>query len=171
MKILILLVSALVVFAALFSGCSTLEEVFPMPDETADPTPTTAVGTATPLPTLGELEPLDAAYCLESPPDAHELEFTVLRFFASGVVLQVNVKGQSSCSETWEYIAPYLKEGATDIYSHGEYQYSQGQIRFALAPAGSDEMAGEISGVIDGSELILDIQGTQKVYVLVYGGE
>jgi hypothetical protein len=166
----IFLLLAMMFFILVFAGCSVLQEVAPLPDETANPTATTAIVTATPLPTLGELEPLDAAYCLESAPDAHEKEFFVIRFFSSGVVMQVTVKGQSSCKETWEYIDPYLKESATDIYNHGEYEYSQGQVRFALAPAGSDEMAGEINGRIEDNQLILDQQGTEKIYNLVYGG-
>lgn len=125
-----------------------------------------AVTTA--VPTLGELEPLDAAYCKDPAPDAHEVEFSVLRFFPSGVVLHVTVKGQNSRIKTWNYIKSYLKETATDTFSHGEYQYSQGQIQFALAPAGSDEMAGTIYGRIEEDKMILDQQGTEMIYYLVY---
>ena len=125
--------------AVLITGCDTLTGAMPSAQEAGTPVP---AATRTPAPTLGELEPLDAAYCMESAPDAHETEYSVLRFFPSGVVLQVTVKGQESCEETWEYIKSYLKETATDTFSHGEYQYSDGLIQFALAPAGSDEMAG-----------------------------
>jgi hypothetical protein len=48
--------------------------------------------------------------------------YKLLRFFPSGVILEVTVKGQSSCQETWDYIAPYLFETATDTFNHGEYQ-------------------------------------------------
>ncbi|MBT3319844.1 MAG: hypothetical protein HN948_06510 [Clostridia bacterium] len=168
-QIFLLMAGMLLVFFT--AGCSVLQEIVPLPGETANPTATTAIVTATPLPTLGELEWLDAAFCLQSEPDAHELEFFVLRFFKSGVVMQVTVKGQDSCKQTWEYINPFLKETATDIYNHGEYEYSQGQIRFALAPPGSDEMSGEVNGRIEDNQLILEQQGTEKIYNLVYGGK
>ncbi len=167
-KLILLAVGLLLLF--IFVGCDTIEEVFPMPDETANPTPTPRSETSTPLPTLGELTALDAAYCLQSDPDAHELEFNIIRFFPSGVVMQVNIKGQKSCSEAWEYLEPFLIETATDIYSHGEYQHSEGEVRFALAPPGSDETSGEVTGRIEGDELIITLQGTQKTYTRVYGG-
>jgi len=168
-QIFLLIAGVLVFFLA--AGCSALQEIVPLPDETANPTATPVASEATPMPTLGELEQLSAAYCLPPAPDAHEVEFTIYRFFKSGMVMQVTVKGQKTCAEAWDYINPYLKESATDIYSHGEYEYSEGQIRFALAPPGSDEVAGTISGRIEGDEMILELQGTERTYDLVYGGE
>lgn len=158
-----------IVVALLFflTGCDVLFGTVPSSDgESAS----VLASTGTPLPTLGELEPLDAAYCMESAPDAHEKEYSVLRFFESGVVLQVTVEGRDSCEETWDYIKSYLKETATNTFSHGEYQYSKGQIRFSLAPPGSDEMAGEVTGRIEEDKMILQQQGTEMIYVLVYGG-
>ena len=165
-KVICLAVCIVLVF--LVAGCDALTGTIPSSQETGTPVP---AATSTPVPTLGDLEPLDAAYCMESAPDAHETEYSVLRFFPSGIVLQVTVKGQKSCEETWDYIKSYLKETATDTFSHGEYQYSDGQIQFALAPAGSDEMAGTVSGRIEDDELILQQQGTEMVYILVYGGK
>ncbi len=166
MKKKIIPVIAVLVF--FLTGCEALTGTMPTIETTDTPAPKV---TSTPVPTLGEMEPLDAAYCMESAPDAHETEFSVLRFFPSGVVLHVTVKGQYSCAETWDYISDYLSETATDIYSHGEYQYSDGQIQFALAPPGLDETAGTVAGRIEGNEMILNQQGTEMVYVCVYGGE
>ncbi|MGI6315470.1 MAG: hypothetical protein ACOX17_02185 [Christensenellales bacterium] len=150
------------------SGCDTLTGVMPSSGEINTPVP---AAVSTPAPTMGALEPLDAAFCMESPPEAHQVVYSVLRFFPGGVVLHANVEGWDSCEATWDYISPYLNETATATFSHGEYQYSDGVIRFALAPAGSDEMAGTVNGRIDGDTMILQQQGTEMVYIKIYGGE
>ena len=167
----IFLLVAVILIILLIAGCNVLQQIAPLPDSTFDPTPTKAVVTPTPLPSLGELTALSAAYCLPPAPDAHEVEFTFLRFFRSGVVLQVTVKGQKSCSEAWAYIDPFLKESATDTFNHGEYQHSEGEVRFALAAAGSDKMSGMLTGWIEDDQLIMQQQGTEMIYDRVYGGE
>jgi hypothetical protein len=171
MKKTFILFILLLILVCLATGCDTFQAIAPLPQATAIPTPTTAISTPTPLPTLGVLEPLDAAYCLEPATDSHDPEYNLLRFFPSGVVLEVTVAGQNSCPETWNYIAPYLLETATDTFNHGEYQYSSSQLRFALAPANSDQMAGTVTGRIEGDEMILQRQGTEMIYIFVYGGK
>lgn len=169
MKLLTVLFLSIAIILSL-SGCDILDALAPIPDETPNIEVTEIVVTHTPLPELGELSALDSAYCWQQRNDAHELEFNVIRFFPDGLVLMVNVKGYDSCEETWEYIKPYLDEKSIDIYSHGEYKHSNGQLRFMLSPPNSDEIAGEASGVIIGNELMLTLQGTEKTYKLVYGG-
>jgi hypothetical protein len=155
----------------LLTSCDALQAIAPLPQATSIPTPTTIIDAPTTLPTLGVLEPLDAAYCMEPASDSHDPEYNVLRFFPSGVVLEVTVSGQASCPDTWDYIAPYLLETATDTFNHGEYQFSASQIRFVLAPANSDTMAGTVAGRIDGDKMILQRQGTEMIYIHVYGGK
>jgi hypothetical protein len=159
------------VLAALAAGCDALQAIAPLPQATVAPTATTIINTPTPLPTLGALEYLDAATCLEPAPDSHDAEYNLLRFFPSGVVLEMTVQGQNSCQATWDYIAPYLVETATDTFNHGEYQFSASQIRFALAPANSDQVAGIVTGRIEGDQMILQRQGTEMIYIFVYGGK
>ena len=160
-------IAILVILFLFITGCEAITGAMPSAQATDTPVKTE---TASPTPTWGELKTLDSAYCMESDPEAHETEFFVLRFFPSGVVLQVTVKGQTTWEETWDYIEPYLKDTATDTFSHGEYIYSEGRIEFTLAPAGSDEVSGTVTGRIEGEELILDQQGTEMVYYLVYYG-
>lgn len=172
MKKLIYMLLALILLIFSITGCSAVVSLFSAPETTSNTEETVSEPTPSPLPTLGILEPIDAAFCLPPAPDAHEQEYGMLRFYKSGLVLQATLKGQNSCKETFEYIEPYFNEQATDVFSHGTYEYSGEQIRFALAPAGTDEMAGIITGIIDGNEMILQQQGTHKIYTLVYeGGE
>lgn len=160
-------IAIFVILSLLIIGCEAITGA--MPSSQATDTPVTTE-TSSPTPTWGELKTLDSAYCMESDPEAHETEFFVLRFFPNGVVLQVTVKGQTTREATWDYIEPYLEDTATDTFSHGEYIYSEGRIEFTLAPAGSDEIAGTVTGRIEDGELILDQQGTEMVYYLVYYG-
>jgi hypothetical protein len=159
---------ALVLFA---TGCDALQAIAPLPQATSIPTPTAIFSTPTALPTLGNLEPLDAAYCMEPASDSHDPEYNLLRFFASGVVLEATVQGKNDCPETWVYIAPYLLETATDTFNHGEYQFSASQIRFTLAPANSSKVSGTVTGKIEGDMMILQRQGTEMTYIRVYGGK
>jgi hypothetical protein len=158
-----------VILVTLVAGCDALQAIAPLPQATVEPTARTVNNTATPLPTLGALEYLDAAYCLISGTDDDEQN--LLRFFPSGVVFEVKVQGHGSCQATWDYIAPFLIETATDTFNHGEYQLSGFQIRFALAPANSDQVAGFVTGRYDGDKMLLQQQGVEMEYILVYGGK
>lgn len=159
-----------IALAALAAGCDALQAIAPLPQATIAPSPTAIINTPTSFPTLGNLEYLNAAFCLEDDPDNDDDEYNVLRFFPSGVVLEVKVQGHGSCQVTWDYIAPYLIETATDTFNHGEYQLSGSQIRFALAPANSDQMAGIVTGRYEADKMILQQQGVGMEYILVYGG-
>jgi hypothetical protein len=155
----------------LAAGCAALQRIAPLPQATPVLTPTATLDTPTILPTLGTLEPLDAAYCLEPAPDSHDPEYNLLRFFPGGMVLEATVQGKASCPETWTYIAPYLLETSTDTFNHGEYQLSASQIRFTLAPPNSTKAVGTVTGSIEGDKMILQRQGTEMIYVRVYGGK
>jgi hypothetical protein len=158
-----------IVLASLAAGCGALQAIAPLPQPTVVPTATAIINTPTHLPTLGALEYLDAAYCLNA--DSIDDEHNLLRFFPSGVVLEVKVQGHNTCQETWEYIAPYLIETAMDQYNHGEYQFSGPTIRFTLAPAHSDQTAGIVMGSYEEDKLLLQQQGVVMEYILVYGGK
>jgi hypothetical protein len=86
------------------------------------------------------------------------------------VVLEMTVQGYEGCQDSWDHVAPYLSDSATDTFSHGEYQLSGSQIQFWLAPAGSDEAAGTVTGRYEGDKMILQRQGAEMEYILVYGG-
>ncbi len=154
------------------SACDVLRSIVPLPEPTASPTPTAILPTPTPFPTLGQLEYIDAAYCLDPVinqiQDEDELNF--LRFFPSGVVLDFNVANHGGCAGTWEYIAPYVEETATDIFSHGRYELSGSAIRFTLAPPGSDVISGTVMGRYEGETLILQKQGAEMTYILIFVG-
>ena len=163
--------------AILLAGCGAIRAIFPLPEATITPTPTTVINTLTPSLTMGALERLDAAFCLDENPTLNDEqldeddEHNILRFFPSGLVFELKVSGHGHCEGSWDYIAPYLVETATDVFNHGQYQFSGTQIQFELAPAGSDEVAGVVTGRYEGDKLILLQQGVEMEYVLVYGGK
>ncbi|MFH1523995.1 MAG: hypothetical protein ABIF04_03445, partial [Chloroflexota bacterium] len=165
----IFIFALLIILASLVAGCNALRAVAPLPEPTISPTPTTILYTPTPLPTLGTLEYLNAAYCFDDDPNPDD-EYNLLRFFRSGVVLELKVQGKGSCQASWDYVSPYLIETATDTFNHGEYQLSGSQIQFTLAPANSDEVAGIVTGRYEGDKMLLQQQGVSMEYVLVYGG-
>ena len=153
----------------LSTGCNAARVIAPLPQSTSVPSPTTLLFTPSPLPTLGDLEYLDAGYCLEdeNPDD----ELNLLRFFPSGVVLMVITQGQKSCQDAWVSLAPYLIEADQQKFSHGIYQFSGTAIHFSLAPAYSDQVAGVVLGSYQGDRLLLLQQGVEMEYMLVYRGE
>jgi hypothetical protein len=155
----------------LVSGCDVFQAIAPLPAATVAPTATILLNTATPFPTLGALETLDAAYCLDDDLDNDDHEYNLLRFFPSGVVLEMTVQGYKSCQESWDHVAPYLSETATDTFNHGEYQFSGSFIQFWLAPAGSNQSAGTVAGRYEEDRLILQRQGVEMEYRLIYGGK
>jgi hypothetical protein len=152
-------------------GCNALKEIAPLPQATIEPTPTTLIDPPTPLPTLGALEYLDAAYCLAPETVNIDAEFNLLRFYPNGVVLEMTVSGYGDCQEAWQKTSPYLSVTATDTFSHGEYQFSGSFIQFWLAPAGSNKAAGTVAGKYTGDKLLLQRQGTEMDYSLVFGGK
>ncbi|MFZ5879074.1 MAG: hypothetical protein ACOY0R_06875 [Chloroflexota bacterium] len=163
------LVFLLVAFLSLLAGGCDLVQAF-APPPTSVPTPTTAAHTETPLPTLGAAEYLDAAYCTKSHIDDNE--FSLIRFYPSGVVLDLMVQGYASCEEAWEKTAPYLGEDAINRFSHGEYQFSGSQIRFTLSPANSNQVVGTVTGRYHGEKMFLARQGADEwEYTLVFGGK
>lgn len=153
------------------TGCDALQAIAPLPQATIAPTPTAVINTPTPFPTLGNLEYMDAAYCMDKGPGNDDDEYNLLRFFPSGMVLELKVQGKGSCQASWDYVAPYLIETATDVFNHGQYQLSGSQIQFALAPAGSDQVAGIVTGRYEADKLVLQQQGVGMEYILVYGGK
>jgi hypothetical protein len=156
---------------ALIAGCSGLQAIAPLPQATIPPTPTILLNTPTPLPTLGDLEYLDATYCLIPETSNIDAEYNLLRFFPNGVVLEMTVQGYNNCQEAWEKTAPYLSATATDIFSHGEYQFSGSLIQFWLAPAGSNKAAGTVTGKYTEDKMALKRQGAEMEYTLIFGGK
>lgn len=165
----ITLISLLGILMLLSTGCSASQAIAPLPQATIVPSPTTILITPSPLPTLGKLEYLDAGYCLKE--DTLDDELNLLRFFPSGVVLMVITQGQNSCQDAWTNLAPYLIEADQQKFSHGIYQFSGTTIQFSLAPAHSDLVAGVVTGSYQGESLLLQQQGVEMEYILVYGGK
>jgi hypothetical protein len=81
------------------------------------------------------------------------------------------VPGFSGCQESWEHVAPYLSDTATDTFSHGEYQLSGSLIYFWLGPAGSNEAAGTVRGRYEVDKLVLQRQVAEVEYTLIHGGK
>ena len=171
MKKTIFWLGSSIVIAVLATGCGALRTIAPLPQPTALPTLTITINTPTPLPPMGTLEYLDAAYCLAPETENIDAEYNILSFFPNGVVLEMTVQGYAGCQDSWDHVAPYLSDSATDTFSHGEYQLSSSLIQFWLAPAGSDEAAGIVTGRYEGDKMILQRQGAEMEYILVYGGQ
>jgi hypothetical protein len=169
-KMPILLVFSFILISPV-TGCDALQAIVPLPQATIEPTATVVISTPTALPTLGNLEYLDATYCLIPETSNLDAEYNLLRFFSNGVVLEMTVQGYSNCQEAWQKTAPYISATATDTFSHGEYQFSGSLIQFWLGPAGSNQAAGTVTGKYAGDTLILQRQGAEMIYTLVYGGK
>ena len=149
------ILSILALLALLLSACDVLA---PAVIEPTSP-PATAAPAPTATPTLGPREFIDAAYCWESHVDVGEFE--LLRFFDNGVVLDAFVQPFASCADAWKQAGVGLTLEKQKAVSHGEYYLSGETIRFTLAPPGSDEVAGEVTGTYAPERLVLKKQGVE----------
>lgn len=164
----LILLSFLTLF--ILSGCDLIESIAPAPEDTPIPTEKAVEPTATPEPTLGEPEYIDAAYCWESHID--EGEYNLVRFFPSGNLIDVFVQPYSSCEEAWEGTYEYLTEENLMAYNHGTYHLSGTWIEFTLSPANSDEVSGEVKGTYEVNIMRLIRGGAdERDYILIYTGE
>jgi len=157
------------ILCVMAAGCSALQEIAPAPPATLAPTNTPLHPTATPEPTFGPLEYIDAAYCWESHIDVGE--FNLERFFPDGTVIDVFVQPYASCQEAWEKTKDYLTVDSASAFNHGSYMLSGEHIRFTLSPPGSDQASGEVNGFYYGDSMRLIRQGAEEwEYIQVYGG-
>lgn len=69
-------------------------------------------------PTPGPREYIDAVYCWQSNIDAGE--FGLLRFFGSGLVLDVHVSPFTGCQAAWAQMQQYLTVANAQTFNHGE---------------------------------------------------
>ena len=165
-----ILLMILMITCILVSGCSVINEVAPPPPDTPEPTDSVSQPTNTPLPTLGEPEFIDAAYCWESHID--EGEYNLVRFFPSGLLIDVFVQPYTSCAEAWANTKEYLIEESLMNFNHGEYHLSENQIRYTLSPPNSEEVSGEILGTYTINSMLLNRVGSdERVYILITTGE
>jgi hypothetical protein len=157
-------------FLFILTGCDLIESIAPAPEDTPVPTEKVIEPTATPEPTLGEPEYIDAAYCWESHID--EGEYNLVRFFPSGNLIDVFVQPYTSCAEAWEGTYEYLTEENLMAYNHGSYHLSGTWIVFTLSPPNSTEVSGEVKGTY-GVNLMRLIRGgaDERDYILIYTGE
>lgn len=157
----------LVLMALTAVAAAACETIAPPPPPTAPPSPTpTPEPTATITPTPGPREFIDAAYCWPSPVD--QGSFSLMRFFADGVVLDAGVGPFGSCREAWEKMGGYLTPESVDTFNHGEYLLSGEAIRFELAQARTERVIGEVTGRYLGDRMILTRGGADELeYVLV----
>ncbi len=152
------------------SGCDLLESIAPAPEATPIPTEKAVEATATPEPTLGDLEYIDAAYCWESHID--EGEYNLIRFFPSGNLIDVFVQPYKNCQEAWEGTEEYLSEENLMAYNHGSYQLSGTWIEFTLIPPQSTEVSGEVKGTYSVGTMRLIRGGSdERDYTIIYPGE
>lgn len=164
------LVCTLMLSLLVASSCDLISAAAPIPEATLKATPTEALATPTPEPTLGDLEYIDAVYCWVSHID--DAEFNLIRFFPSGSLIDVFVQGYSSCDDAWKKSAAYLTEDKLMNFNHGTYQLSGEWIVFSLAAANSDEIAGEVRGSYSSERMLLTRQGSEeREYLFVNMGE
>jgi len=160
----------LILFCMLVTGCSVINEVAPPPSDTPMPTEAESGPINTPLPTLGEPEFIDAAYCWESHID--EAEYNLVRFFPSGLLIDVFVQPYSDCADAWSNTKEYLVEESLMNFNHGEYHLSGDQIRYTLSPPNSEEVSGEIIGTYTINTMFLKRVGSEeREYILISSGE
>jgi len=160
----------LILFCMLVTGCSVINEVAPPPPDAQVPTESESEPINTPLPTLGEPEFIDAAYCWESHID--EAEYNLVRFFPSGLLIDVFVQPYSDCADAWANTKEYLFEESLMNFNHGEYHLSGDQIRYTLSPPNSEEVSGEIIGTYTINTMLLKRVGSEeREYILISSGE
>ena len=158
---------ALILFCILAAGCSVIA---PPPADTPIPTEAEVQPESTPLPTLGEPEYIDAAYCWESHID--EGEYNLVRFFPSGNLIDVFVQPYADCADAWANTKEYLVEESLMNFNHGEYHLSGDQIRYTLSPPNSEEVSGEITGTYTIDIMLLNRVGSdEREYILISTGE
>lgn len=165
-----LLLVTLMSMSILFYGCSVINEIAPPPPDTPVPTERVIAPQETTTPTLGEPEFIDAAFCWESHID--DGEYNLVRFFPSGLLIDVFVQPFTSCNESWENTKGYLIEESLMNFNHGKYHLSKDQIRYTLSPPNSDEISGEITGTYTINMMLLRRVGAEdREYILISTGD